>query len=113
MYAMDAAHEEHPEVSDPGAKIGLGISKMIIHSGIGSTDCSGCEFYRKGSRIFAKPIAPPGQNPDVTFVSLELRVAQLPTPEIADIALDRILHALNRGEACVSLENLERYADSS
>lgn len=113
MYAMDAAHEEHPEVSGPGAKIGLGISKMIVHSSIGSIDCSGCEFYRKSSRIFAKPTAPPGQDPDVTFVSLALRVAQLPTPEIADIALDRILHALNRGEACVSLKNLERQGNSS
>jgi len=113
MHAMDAAHEENPEVSGPGAKIGLGISQMIIHSRIGSTDCSGCEIYRKGTRIFAKPTAPPGQNPDVKFISLPLRVAQLPTPEIADIALDRIIHALNRGEACVSLEDLERYADSS
>lgn len=86
---------------------------MIVHSRIGNTDCSGCEFYRKGSRIFAKPTAPPGQKPDVTFISLALRVAQLPTPEIADIALDRILRALHRGEACVSLENLERQADSS
>ena len=86
---------------------------MIVHSRIGSTDCSGCEFYRKGSRIFAKPTAPPGQDPDVTFVSLELRVAQLPTPGIADIAMDRIIHAMHRGEACVSLENLERQTDSS
>ena len=86
---------------------------MIIHSGIGSTDCSGCEIYRKGSRIFAKPTAPPGQDPDVTFVSLELRVAQLPTPEIADIAMDRIIHAMHRGETSVSLENLERQTDSS
>ena len=86
---------------------------MIVHSSIGSTDCSGCRFYRKGTRIFAKPILPRGQNPDVKFVSLALRVAQLPTPEIADIALDRIIYALNRGEACVSLKDLERYADSS
>ena len=86
---------------------------MIIHSRIGSTDCSGCKFYRKGSRIFAEPIAPPRQKPDVKHVSLALRVAQLPTPEIADIALDRILHAMNRGEASVSLEDLERYADLS
>ena len=81
---------------------------MIVHSSIGSTDCSGCELYRKGTRIFAKPTAPPGQNLEVKFVSLALRVAQLPTPEIADIALDRIIHAINRGKACVSLKDLER-----
>ena len=86
---------------------------MIIHSSIGSTDCSGCEIYRKGSGIFAKPTAPLGQNPDAAFISLPLRVAQLPTPEIADIAMDRISYAMNRGEKCVSLENLEGQADSS
>ena len=86
---------------------------MIIQSSIGRTDCSGCEIYRKGTRIFAKPTAPPGQNPDVKFVPLALRVAQLPTPEIADIAIDRITRAIHRGEACVSLENLERQTNSS
>ena len=86
---------------------------MIIHSSVGSTDCSGCKFYRRGTRIFAESIPPSRQNLDVKFVSLALRVAQLPTPEIADIALDRILHAMNRGEAAVSLKDLERPADSS
>ena len=86
---------------------------MIVHSSIGSTDCSGCEFYRKGSRIFAKPTAPLGENPEVKFVSLALRVAQFPMPEIADIAMERIIRAMNRGETSVSLKNLERQADSS
>ena len=86
---------------------------MIIQSSIGRTDCSGCEIHRKGTRIFAKPTAPPGQKPDVKFVSLALRVAQLPTPEIADIAIDRIIRAIHRGKACVSLKDLERQTDSS
>ena len=54
-----------------------------------------------------------GIPPSKLFVSLALRVTQFLTLEIADIAMDRIIHALNRGEACISLENLERQVDSS
>ena len=86
---------------------------MIIQSSIGRTDCSGCEIYRKGTRIFAKPTAPPGQNPEVKFVSLALRIAQLPTPEIADVAIDRIIRAIHRGKAYVSLEDFERQTNLS
>ena len=80
---------------------------MIIHSRIGSTDCSGCVFFRKGSALFAKRLPGPDQARDVKFVSLALRVAQLPTGKLAETAIERIAHAIMCAETSVSLHDLE------
>ena len=84
---------------------------MIIHSRIGSTDCSGCAFFRKGGTLLAKRIRGPEQHPDIKFVSLALRVAELPTEKLAKTAIRRIGHALICGETSVSLHDLEKQSD--
>ena len=80
---------------------------MIIHSRMGSTDCSGCTFFRKGGTLLAKRLPGPEEHRNIKFVSLALRVAELPTEKLADTAIERIGHALMCGETSVSLDDLE------
>ena len=84
---------------------------MIIHSRMGSTDCSDCAFSRKGRTLLAKRLPGPEQHRDIKFVSLALRVAELPTEKLADTAIERIGHALMCGETSVSLDDLEKQGD--
>ena len=80
---------------------------MIIYSSIGKTDCTGCKFYKKGDAIFAKRLPPPHWDPDIKFVSLALRVVQLPTVRVANMAMERIIDAIQQKATSVSFYDLE------
>ena len=61
--------------------------------------------------MLAKRLPGPDQNPEIQFVSLALRVAELPTEKLAKTAIDRIAHAIMRGDKSVRLQDLERLGD--
>ena len=80
---------------------------LVIQSGIGSTDCSGCHFFRQGRQIFAQRRQRPEDWTTGKFVSLPLRVAVLPTTQAAMTALARIDRARRNRIGIVNLMDLE------
>ena len=80
---------------------------LMIQSGVGSTDCSGCRFFREGRNIFAQCYQQPEDRGPGKFVSLPLRVAMLPTTEAAMTALARIDSARRNRTGTVYLMDLE------
>ena len=80
---------------------------LVIQSGIGSTDCSGCSFFRRGRHIFAQRLQQPEDRRTGKFVSLPLRVAVLPTTQAATTALARIDRARKNRTSIVNLADLE------
>lgn len=80
---------------------------LVIQSGVGSTDCSGCSFFRRGRHIFAQRRQQPEDRETGKFVSLPLRVAMLPTTQAAMTALARIDRARRNHTGIVNLMDLE------
>ena len=80
---------------------------LVIQSGVGSTDCSGCRFFRRGRHIFAQRHQEPKDGGTGKFVSLPLRVAVLPTTQAAMTALARIDRARRNHISIVNLMDLE------
>lgn len=74
---------------------------FIVNSSLGSTDCSGCEISKKGTVLFAKRIEQPG------FVTLPIKIAEMPSVAAAEIALKRIQYAIKTGKRSVELMDLE------
>ena len=81
---------------------------LVIQSGVGSTDCSGCRFFRRGRHIFAQRLQQPEDRGIGKFVSLPLRVAVLPTTDAAITALARIDSARRNRTGIVNLMDLEK-----
>ncbi|RKU22840.1 hypothetical protein C6503_03495 [Candidatus Poribacteria bacterium] len=81
---------------------------LVIQSGVGSTDCSGCNFFRRDRQIFAQRRQQPEDQGIGKFVSLPLRVAVLPTTEAAMTALARIESARRNRTGIVNLMDLEK-----
>ena len=81
---------------------------LVIQSGVGSTDCSGCRFFREGRHIFAQRRQQPEDRETSKFVSLPLRVAVLPTTQAAMTALTRIDKARRTRIRTVNLMDLEK-----
>ena len=81
---------------------------LVIQSSVGSTDCSGCSFFRRGRHIFAQRRQQPEDGGTGKFVSLPLRVAVLPTAEAAMTALIRIDRACRKRTSIVNLMDLEK-----
>ena len=80
---------------------------LVIQSSLGSTDCSGCNFFRRGKHIFAQR-RPQSEDRDTgKFVALPLRVAVLPTTQAAMTALARIDKARRNRIGVVNLMDLE------
>ena len=80
---------------------------LVIQSSVGSTDCSGCSFFRRGKQIFAQRRQQPDDWGIGKFVSLPLRVAMLPTTQAAMTALARIDRARRNHTGIVNLMDLE------
>lgn len=80
---------------------------LVIQSGVGSMDCSGCSFFRQGRHIFAQRRQQPEDRWTEKFVSLPLRVAVLPTTQAAITALTRIDRARRNRTGIVNLMDLE------
>ena len=80
---------------------------LVIQSSVGSTDCSGCSFFRRGKQIFAQRRQQPDDWGTGKFVSLPLRVAVLPTTQAAMTALARIDRARRNHIGTVNLMDLE------
>ena len=80
---------------------------LVIQSGVGSTDCSGCRFFRRGRQIFAQRQKQPEDRGTAKFVSLPLRVAVLPTTQTAMTALPRIDRVRRNRTGIVNLMDLE------
>ena len=74
---------------------------LFVNSNFGITDCSGCLIFQKGKALFAKNL----QQPE--FVSLPIRIAEMPNVEVAIEALRRIRYAIKRGKLYVDLTDLE------
>ena len=81
---------------------------LIIESHLGSTDCSGCRFFRRSCYIFAQRFRQPEDSGIRKFVSLPLKVAELPTVDAAKTALERINVARQQRKGIVNLKDLER-----
>ena len=79
---------------------------LIVESDLGSTDCSGCRFFRRGHHIFAQQT----QNQDPyrrgKFVSLPLKVATFGTVAVAEEALARVDEARRLRKGSVNLKDL-------
>ena len=81
---------------------------LVIQSGVGSTDCSGCRFFRESRNIFAQRHQQPEDQGTGKFVAwFPLRVAVLPTTQAAMTALTRIDNARRNRTGIVNLMDLE------
>ena len=80
---------------------------LIIKSRLGSTDCSGCRMFRRGAKILAKRAKQPGEKRSTSVLSLPIKVADLPSVEAAEVALERITYAIVTGQTVVNLTDLE------
>ena len=74
---------------------------FVIKSSLGSTDCSDCRIFTKGTALFAKNL----QQPE--FVSLPIKIAEMPNVAVAIEALRRIRYAIKRRKLYVNLTDLE------
>ena len=79
---------------------------LVIESHLGSTDCSGCRFFRRGRHIFAQQTQNQNTYKSGKFVSLPLKVATLPTLPAAEEALARIDEARRLRKGIVNLKDL-------
>ena len=78
---------------------------LIVESRLGSTDCSGCRFFRRGRYIFAQQSRQPENIGVGKFVALPVKVAELPTPYAAMEALKRIDKARRQQKGIVNLRD--------
>ena len=78
---------------------------LIIESHLGSTDCSGCRFFRRGRHIFAQQRKGEDTYGRGKFVSLPLKVATFSTVAAAQEALARIDEARRLRKGVVDLKN--------
>lgn len=74
---------------------------FLINSSLGKTDCSDCRMFRKDRVLFAQKIQQP------KFVSLPIRIAEMPSVADAEEALRRIQYAIKTGKIYVNLTDLE------
>ena len=79
---------------------------FIIESHLGRIDCSSCEIFRRGRKIFAKHIEQPDEIDSDIVVSLPIKVADLSSTALAKIALGRIASAIKLGDTIVDLRDL-------
>ena len=79
---------------------------FIIESHLGRTDCSGCQMFRRGRKIFAKYVEQPDGIDSDIIVSLPIKIAELSSTELAKIALGRIASAIKAGDTIVDLKDL-------
>ena len=79
---------------------------LVIESHLGTTDCSGCRFFRRGRHIFAQQTQHQDTYTSGKFVSLPLKVATLPTLPAAEEALARIDEARRLRKGIVNLKDL-------
>ena len=83
------------------------MSKLIVESRLGSTDCSKCHIYRQGRTLLAVRVREPGQHRSAKFVALPTKIAQLPSEAAAKLAIERIALAIATEKPCVNLTDLE------
>ena len=74
---------------------------FVIHSSLGSTDCSGCRVFNSGTTLFAKRI----EEPD--FALLPIKIAEMRNVAAVEEALNRIQHAIKAGKRSIKLIDLE------
>ena len=74
---------------------------FVINSSLGKTDCSDCQIFKKGTELFAKRVQ------QRKFVSLPIKIAEMPNIATAEAALRRILYAVKIGEHYVDITDLE------
>lgn len=74
---------------------------FVINSSLGSTDCAGCQTFIKGKALFTKRVQQP------KFVSLPIKIAEMPNVAATEAALRRIRYAIKIGKHYVDLTDLE------
>ena len=74
---------------------------LVIHSSLGSTDCSRCRVFNSGTTLFAQRIGQP------EFTLLPIKIAEMRNIAAVEEALIRIQHATKTGEDSVELTDLE------
>ena len=74
---------------------------FVIHSSLGSTDCTGCQIFNKGTTLFIKHIKQP------EFASLPIKIAEIRNIASIQKALRRIQNAIKTGKRSVELTDLE------
>ena len=80
---------------------------MLIKSRLGSMDCSECRIFRHGNIIFAQRVRQPGKSRFPRAISLPIKIANIPSINLAKEALIRIEYAIENGENIVDLTDLE------
>ena len=89
------------------------MSKLIIESRLGATDCTECRIYRKGHLILAKILRTRGNDLTRQYPALATKVAELPSEYAAEQALQRIRFAseaaknIDTEQITVNLRDLE------
>ena len=77
---------------------------LIVKSSLGETDCCGCHIFKKGKVLFAK-LLQPDYLPE--FVTLPIKIAEMPNAEAAELALRIVQYAIKTGKDYVDLTDLE------
>ena len=91
------------------------MSKLIIESHLGRTDCTDCRIYRKAHLILAIPVRIRGNDIAQKYPALPIKIAELPSEFAAERALWRIRFAsetdkdLDPAEITVDLRDLPGY----
>lgn len=91
------------------------MSKLIIESHLGRTDCTGCRIYQKDHLIFAVPVHIQGNDIARKYPALPIKIAELPSEFAAERALWRVRFAietnkkLDTPEVTIDLRDLQGY----
>ena len=75
---------------------------FVINSSLGRTNCLGCLIFKKGTTSFAKCIE------QLEFVSLPVKIAEMPNVAYTEEALRRIRYTIKTGKLYVDLTDLDR-----
>lgn len=91
------------------------MSKLVIESHLGRTDCTDCRIYRKDHLILAVPVRIRGNDIAQKYPTLPIKIAELPSEFAAERALWRIRFAIETDknfdteEITVDLRDLQGY----
>ena len=81
--------------------------EFVVESHLGATDCSDCQIFRHENKIFAKLVWQSRKTGPNMNASLPIKIAELPSVRLAEIALAKIEMAIKRGDTIIDLRDLE------
>lgn len=77
--------------------------RFVIYSNLGSTDCTGCRVYRRGTLLLAKRHRPENDPMRKRFIAMPMKIAAFADVRTAKNTLKKVGLAIKAGKVSVDL----------